>query len=103
MEVLPPSGQQFVMGISCSIFLYRNSLGGNQCLALTRSPSELDRFYIVQLSRSSSRPMLCSNGFDTMHVVCTDLLCVGCIGLLSAEFSTVNTVLGRPMFSPQGG
>ena len=39
----------------------------------------------------------CSNGFDTMHVVCTDLLCVVCIGLLSAEFSTVNTGLSRPM------
>ena len=42
--------------------------------------------------------MFCSNGFDTMHVVCTDLLCVVCIGLLPAEFSTVNTRLGRPMF-----
>ena len=36
--------------------------------------------------------MLCSNGFDTMHVVCTDLLCVVCIGLLSAEFSAVNRI-----------
>ena len=42
--------------------------------------------------------MFCSNGFDTMHVVCTDLVCGACIGLLSAEFSTVNTELGRPMF-----
>ena len=42
--------------------------------------------------------MFCGNGFDTMHVVCTDLLCVACIGLLSAGFSTVNTGLGRPMF-----
>ena len=33
-----------------------------------------------------------------MHVLCTDLLCVACIGLFSAEFSTVNTVLGRSMF-----
>ena len=33
-----------------------------------------------------------------MHVVCTDLLCVTRTGLLSAEFSTVNTGLGRPMF-----
>ena len=41
--------------------------------------------------------MFCSNGFDTMHVVCTDLVCVVCIGLLSAEFSTVNTLLGRAM------
>ena len=42
--------------------------------------------------------MFCSNGFDTMHVVCTDLVCVVCIRLLSTEFSTVNTGLGRPMF-----
>ena len=33
-----------------------------------------------------------------MHVVCTGLLCVVYIGLLSAEFSTVNTGLGSPMF-----
>ena len=58
----------------------------------------------MQFSGSSSRRMFCSNGFDTMHAVCTDLLCVVCIGLLSAEFSTVNTGLGiyiyiyRPMF-----
>ena len=42
--------------------------------------------------------MFCSNRFDTMHVVCTDLLCVVCIGLLSAEFSAVNTGLGGRMF-----
>ena len=42
--------------------------------------------------------MFCSNGFDTMYVVCTDLLCVVCIGLLSPEFSTVNTRLSTPMF-----
>ena len=41
--------------------------------------------------------MFCSDGFDTIHVVCTDLLRVVCIGLLSAEFSTVNTGLGGPM------
>ena len=33
-----------------------------------------------------------------MYVVRTDLLCVVCIGLLSVEFSTVNTGLGMPMF-----
>ena len=42
--------------------------------------------------------MFFSNGFDTMHVVFTDLLCVVRIGLLSAEFSTVNTGSSRPMF-----
>ena len=52
----------------------------------------------MQLSGPSSRRMVCSNGFDTIHVVCIDLLCVACIGLLSAEFSTLNTVLRRPMF-----
>ena len=49
----------------------------------------------MQFSGSSSRRMFCGNGFDTMHVVCTDLQCVVCIGLLSAEFSTVNTGLDR--------
>ena len=52
----------------------------------------------MQFSGSSSRRMFCSSGFDTMYVVCTDLLCVACIGLLSAEFSTVNTGVGRPIF-----
>ena len=47
----------------------------------------------MQFSGSSSRRIFCSNGFDIMHVVCTDLLCVVCIG-----FSTVNAGLGRPMF-----
>ena len=42
--------------------------------------------------------MFCSDGFNIMHIVCTDLLCVVCIGLLSPELSTVHTGLGRPMF-----
>ena len=42
--------------------------------------------------------MFCSNGFETMYVVCTDVLCVVCIGLLSAEFSTVITGLDSTMF-----
>ena len=41
--------------------------------------------------------MFCSKRFHTMHIVCIDLLCVVCIGLLFAEFSTMNTGLGRPM------
>ena len=52
----------------------------------------------MQFRESSSRRMFCKDGFDTMHVVCTGLPCAMCIGLLSAEFSTVNTGLGRPMF-----
>ena len=27
--------------------------------------------------------MFCRNGFDTMQVVCTDLLCIVCIGLFT--------------------
>ena len=42
--------------------------------------------------------MFCSNGFHTMHIVCTDLLCVVLIGLLFAESSAVNTGSGRLMF-----
>ena len=42
--------------------------------------------------------MFCSNGFDIMHVVCTDLKCAVFIGLFSVEFSTVNTGLGTLMF-----
>ena len=34
----------------------------------------------------------------TPSMMCTYKLCVVCIGLLSADFSTVNTGLGRPMF-----
>ena len=52
----------------------------------------------MQFSRSIGRQMFRSNLFDTMHVVCTDLGCVVRIGLLSAEFSTVNTGLGMHMF-----
>ena len=33
----------------------------------------------MQFSRSSSRRIFCSNAFDTMNVVCTDLLCVVCL------------------------
>ena len=72
------------MGINCSIFLYRNSLGASQRLELR----------IVQFSGSSSRQCSAVMGFDTIHVMCTDLLCVVCIGLLAAEFSTVDTGMG---------
>ena len=66
----------------------------------SKSPVRMrQRGLLFSISRSaSSRRMFCSNGFDTMYVVCTDSLCVVCSGLLSAEFSTVNTELGRPMF-----
>ena len=41
--------------------------------------------------------MFCSNGF-TPSILCVQIYCVVCTGLLFAEFSTVNTGLGRPMF-----
>ena len=52
----------------------------------------------MQFSGSRSQRMFCTNMFDTMHVVCTDLLCAVCIGVLSVEFSTVDEGLGRSMF-----
>ena len=52
----------------------------------------------MQFSGSTSRRMFCNNEFDTIDVMSTYLLCVVYIGLLSVEFSTVNTALGRPIF-----
>ena len=52
----------------------------------------------MQFSESSSRQLCCSDRFHTMLVVCIDLLCVVCSGLLSAEFSTVNTELVKLLF-----
>ena len=52
----------------------------------------------MQFNGTSIRRIFCSNGLDTMHVVCTDVLCVVCIGLLSVQFSIVNTRLVRPTF-----
>ena len=48
----------------------------------------------------SSAGLAVSNCATVMgsNVVGTVLLCVVCIGLLSVEFSTVNTGLCRPMF-----
>ena len=45
LRVIAVVRQQFVMGINCSIFLYRNSFGANQRLALTRKS-----FRITQVS-----------------------------------------------------
>ena len=73
--------QQFVMGINCSIFLYRNLFGDNHRLAMTR-----ESFRIAQVSHCAVQQVM-------HHVVCTHSLCVVCNGLLSAEFSTVNTGL----------
>ena len=52
-----------------------------QRLALTRKS-----FRIAQVSLCAVQPvyiprMFSRNGFDTMHVECTELLCVVCIGL----------------------
>ena len=86
------------MGINCSIFLYRNLFGANQRLALTRKSFRIVQVSHCAVQRVQQLGMFCSNKFDTIHVVCPDSLCVVRMGLLSAEFSTVNTGLGRPMF-----
>ena len=86
------------MGINCSIFLYRNSFGANQRLALTRKSFKIAQVSLHAVQQVQQSGMFCSNGFDTMRVVCTDILSVVRIELLSAEFSTVNAGLDRPMF-----
>ena len=60
-------------------------------------PSQLRRFHIVQFIGSSSPRMFCSNGL-TRCMLCVQIYCVVSSGLLSVEFSTVNTGLGRPIF-----
>ena len=50
----------------------------------------------MQVSRSSGQRVKGLTPY--MLCDCTDLLCVECIGLLSVEFSTVNTGLCSPMF-----
>ena len=70
---------------------------GSPCLVPRSSLKyQLTSHYSLHSSESHSKTF-CSDRFDTMHAVCIDLLCVVCIGLLSAEFSTVNAGLGRPM------
>ena len=92
--------QQFVVGINCSIFLYRNSFGANQRLTLTRKSFRIEQgSNCAVFSRFSSRRMFCSNGLTPCMLCVQILLRVVCIGLVPAEiFSTVNTGLGRPMF-----
>ena len=91
--------QQFVLGINCWIFSVLEFVRSQS--TFSTDPKVLQNCAGSTLCSSaglSTRRMLCSNGFDTMHVMCTDLLCVVCIGLLSIEFSTVNTGLGRLIF-----
>ena len=76
--------QLFVLGINCSIFCTGTRSEPINVQHCPGSPLELRRFHFVRFSKSSSPRMLCSNGIETMLVVCTDLLCVVCIGLLSA-------------------
>ena len=69
-------------GINFSIFLHRNSFLANQRLALT------EKYF-------------CSNCSAVMGLTPCMLyvqIYLMCIGLLAAEFLTVNTGLGRPMF-----
>ena len=87
-----------VMGIDCSIFLYRNSFGANQRAALARTSFTITQVSHCAVHRVQQSANVLQQWFDTMHVVCTDLLCVVSSGLLSVEFSTVNTGLGRPIF-----
>ena len=101
MMIIAVVRQQFVFRINCSIFLYRNSFEANQFLALTRNSVRI------------AQVPLCAVQQVTPCILCVQIYCVLCqkpiiwkgyellvicIRLLSAEFSTVNTGLGRSMF-----
>ena len=70
--------QQFLLGINCSIFLYWNSYGANQCLALTWKSFRIAHTHSVQFSRSSREQMFCSNGL-TPCMLCVQIFCVLCV------------------------
>ena len=55
--------QQFVMGINCSIFLYQNSFGAKEHLALTRKS-----FRIVQVFTLCSSAGLAVGGCSAVMV-----------------------------------
>ena len=78
------------MGINCSILLYRNSFETNQRLALRR-------FHIVQFSGLAVGECSAVMGL-TPCMLCVQIYSVVYVGLLSAEFSAVNTGLVRPVF-----
>ena len=68
--------QQFVMGINCSIFLYRKSFGANQGLALIWKS-----FRISQVSHCAvQRAQQSANVLQYSGFVYTDSLCVVCTG-----------------------
>ena len=90
MQIIAVVRQQFVMGINCSIFCTR-----------TRSDPEVLQNCTSFTLCSSVGPAVgeCPAVMDlTPCMLCVQIYCVLCIGLLSVEFSTVNTGLGRPMF-----
>ena len=86
------------MGINCSIFLYRNSFGAKQRLALARKSFGTGTGFTL----CSSAGLAVGECFAVMGLtpcmLCVQIYCVACIGLLSPEFSSLNTGLGRPTF-----
>ena len=91
--------QQFVMGINLLDFSVPELVGSQS--TFSTDPEALQNCAGFTLCSSAGLAVgdcAAVLGFTLSDVVCTDLLCVVCIGLLYAEFSTVNTGLGRPMF-----
>ena len=80
--------QQFVMGINCSIFLYRNSFDANQRLALTRK-----FFRIAQVSHCSSAGLAvgdCAAVMGlTLCMLCVQIYCMLCV----LDYSLLNSQL----------
>ena len=89
------------MGINCSTFLYRNSFGVNRGSQSTFStdPDALHNYAGFTLCNSAGLAVGgCSvvMGFRP-RMLCVQIHCGACIGLLSVQFSAVNAGLGRPM------
>ena len=108
--------QQFVLGINCSIFLYRNFFGANQRLALTRKSfrsAQVSRFAIQQdfqvanVLQWGDSHYACSVYRFTVCCVCWIIICwihsywVGVLCMLD-HYLLNSQLLGRPMFCKDG-
>ena len=71
--------QQFVIGINCSIFLYRNSFGANQRLALTRKSLQNCAGFTL-CSSAGLAVGECSTVMGlTPSMLCVQIYCVLCV------------------------
>ena len=72
--------QQFLMGTKCSIYLYRNSFGANQCLTLTRKSFRIPHVSHILCSSAGLTVGQCSAAMGlTPCMLCVQMYCLLCV------------------------